>query len=104
MKHLYRISLFFNAGCLLFAAYSYGKSLFYTEPEKEKQAPVIQNITVVEGKTEEEADTIVKEEKVAVASQKAITTCDTVYIVESYDKGTKESTQQEETIPDQGKN
>lgn len=101
MKHLYRISLFLNVGCLLFAAYSYGKSLFYTEPEEKKETPIIQNITVVEGKSETEKETVATEEKVAVSNQKATTTCDTIYIVESYDNGTKESSEQEETIPDQ---
>ncbi|MBQ7067192.1 MAG: hypothetical protein IJN92_10275 [Lachnospiraceae bacterium] len=101
MKHLYRISLFLNAGCLLFAFYTYGKSLFYTEPETEKKAPIIQNITVVDDETKQTEETTVKEENVAVSSQKATTTCDTVYVVESYDNETKETTKNEEIIPEQ---
>ncbi|MCM1161367.1 MAG: hypothetical protein NC412_09095 [Roseburia sp.] len=102
MKHLYRISLFLNAGFLLFAAYNYGKSLFYREPVREEQAPIIQNITMVEEEKadkQEEMDTADRE--IPVTSQKASTTADTVYIVESYDHGTEETTKKEEKIPDQ---
>lgn len=110
MKHLYRISLFLNAGFLLFAVYNYGKSLFYHEPVKEEQAPIIQNITMVEeAETDlpEKAEADVQTEKdvskqeIPVSSQKATTTADTVYVVESYDHGTDEVSEKEETIPDQ---
>ncbi|MBD5465806.1 MAG: hypothetical protein HDR22_08320 [Lachnospiraceae bacterium] len=103
MKHLYRISLFLNAGFLLFAVYNYGKSLFYQEPVREEQTPIIQNITMVEEAKEdyrEEAENASKQD-VPVTSQKATTTADTVYVVESYDHGTEETTKREETIPDQ---
>lgn len=99
MKHLYRISLFLNAGCLLFGAYAYGRSLFYTEPKENTEAPVIQNITVVEDETKKKE--IKAEEPVTVSSQKATTTCDTVYVVESYDNKTEESEREEVTIPEQ---
>lgn len=101
MKHLYRISLFLNAGFLLFAAYTYGKSIFYNESKTEEQAPVIQNITVVGEEAKVEAKESDEQEKVAVSSQKTTTTCDTVYVVEAYDNGTEETTETEETIPDQ---
>lgn len=103
MKHLYRISLFLNAGFLLFAVYNYGKSLFYQESVREEKAPIIQNITMVEEAKEdyrEEAGKASKQD-IPVASQKATTTADTVYVVESYDHGTEETTKREETIPDQ---
>lgn len=102
MKHLYRISLFLNAGFLLFAVYNYGKSLFYKEPVKEEQAPIIQNITMVEEeKTDHKEETGTAKQEIPVSSQKAATTADTVYVIESYDNGTGETTQREEKIPDQ---
>lgn len=102
MKHLYRISLFLNAGFLLFAVYNYGKSLFYKEPVKEEQAPIIQNITMVEEeKTDQKEEAETAKQEIPVSSQKAATTADTVYVIESYDNGTGETTQREEKIPDQ---
>ena len=102
MKHLYRISLFLNAGFLLFAVYNYGKSLFYKEPVKEEQAPIIQNITMVEEeKTDHKEEAGTAKQEIPVSSQKAATNADTVYVIESYDNGTGETTQREEKIPDQ---
>lgn len=106
MKHLYRISLFLNAGFLLFAAYTYGKSLFYKESVKEEQTPIIQNITVLEKEEGVKAATgketvTASDNNIAVTNQKSTTTADTVYIVESYDHGTEEKTETREAIPDQ---
>ncbi|MBD5542957.1 MAG: hypothetical protein HDR01_01605 [Lachnospiraceae bacterium] len=101
MKHLYRISLFLNACFLVFAAYNYGKSLFYHESVKEEQTPIIQNITMVEEAEEAEETVDTAKQEIPVSSQKATTTADTIYVIESYDHGTEETTEKEETIPDQ---